>query len=126
MRLLDTMVIIGALNARDRYHRKASKYLEMLAKDNDVLLPLSTLMEFDLLMKTRNYADEERRSTWVELAPKISSQRILSHTAATFVRASELQKEGMGYFDSLITALAQELNSSVVTYDKQIAKHVET
>lgn len=126
MRLLDTIVIVGALNARDRYHGKASKYLEMLAMDNDVLVPLSTLMEFDLLMKARDYTDEERRSTWVELASKISSQKILVHTTSTFVRASELQKEGMGYFDSLITALAQELNSSVVTYDKQIARHVET
>ncbi|MGH9922663.1 MAG: hypothetical protein ACRD38_07915, partial [Nitrososphaerales archaeon] len=79
MRLLDTMVIVGALNARDRHHGKASKYLETLATDNDVLVPLSTLMEFDLLMKARDYTDEERRSTWVELAPKISSQRILSH-----------------------------------------------
>ncbi len=120
------MVIVGALNARDRHHGKASKYLETLATDNDVLVPLSTLMEFDLLMKARDYAYEERRSTWIELAPKISSQKIVSQTTSTFVRASELQNEGMGYFDSLITALAQELNSSVVTYDKQIAKHVET
>jgi len=32
----------------------------------------------------------------------------------------------MGYFDSLITALAQELNSSVITDDEDIAKHVKT
>ena len=82
-------------------------------------------MEFDLLMKARDYTDDERRSSWIELASKISPQKILCHTAATFVRASELQKEGMGYFDSLITALAQELNSSVITDDKDKAKHVE-
>ena len=126
MRLLDTIVIVGALNVRDRHHGKASKYLEMLAMDNDVVVPLSTLIEFDFLMKARDYTDEERKTSWIELASKISPQKVIAQTASTFVRASELQKEGMGYFDSLITALAQELNSSVVTYDKQIARHVET
>lgn len=126
MRVLDTIVIVGALNVRDSHHRKASKYLDMLAMDNDVFMPLSTLIEFDLLMKARDYTDDERRSSWIELAPKISSQKIIGQTASTFVRASELQNEGMGYFDSLITALAQEFNSSVITDDKDIAKHVET
>lgn len=126
MRLVDTIVIVGALNIRDRHHKKASKYLDMLAMDNDLVIPLSTLMEFDLLMKARDYTDDERRSSWIELAPKISTQKILCETASTFVRAAELQREGMGYFDSLITALAQELNSSVITDDKDIAKHVET
>lgn len=126
MRVLDTIVIVGALNVRDSHHRKASKYLDMLAMDNDVFMPLSTLIEFDLLMKARDYTDDERRSSWIELAPKISSQKIIGQTASTFVRASELQNEGMGYFDSLITALAQEFNSSVITDDKDIAIHVET
>ena len=126
MRLLDTIVIVGAINVRDRHNKKASKYLDTQAMDNDLFMPLSTLMEFDLLMKARDYTDDERRSSWIDLASKISPQKILGHTAATFVRASELQKEGMGYFDSLITALAQELNSSVITDDKDIAKHVET
>ncbi len=126
MRLLDTIVIVGALNVRDSHHRKASKYLDMLAMDNDLFMPLSTLIEFDLLMKARDYTDDERRSSWIELAPKISSQKIIGQTASTFVRASELQNEGMGYFDSLITALAQVLNSSVITDDKDIAIHVET
>lgn len=126
MRVLDTIVIVGALNVRDSHHRKASKYLDMLAMDNDVFMPLSTLIEFDLLMKARDYTDDERRSSWIELAPKISSQKITGQTASTFVRASELQNEGMGYFDSLITALAQEFNSSVITDDKDIAIHVET
>lgn len=125
MRLLDTIVIVGALNVKDKHHRKASKYLDMLTMDNDLVIPLLTLIEFDLLMKARDYTDDERRSSWIELAPKISPQKILGQTASTFVRASELQKEGMGYFDSLLTALAQELNSSVVTDDKDIAKHVE-
>ena len=126
MRLLDTIIIVGALNVRDRHHKKASKYLDVLAMDNDLVIPLSTLMEFDLLMKARDYTDDEKRSSWIEMASKISPQKILGHTATTFVRASELQKEGMGYFDSLITALAQELNSSVITDDKDIAEHVQT
>jgi len=126
MRLLDTIVIVGALNARDKHHKKASKYLDMLALDNDLVMPISTLMEFDLLMKARSYTDDERRSTWIEVAPRISVHKLLGQAASTFVRASELQKEGIGYFDSLITALAQELNASVITDDKDIARHVQT
>ncbi len=126
MRLLDTIVIVGALTVKDKHHKKASKYFSVLPMDNDLFIPLSTLFEFDLLMKARDYSDEERRTTWIELATKISPQKLLSQNASTFVRAAELQKEGMGYFDSLITALAQELNSSVITDDKAIARHVQT
>ncbi len=126
MRLLDTVVIVGALNVKDRHNRKASRYLDMLPVDNEFTIPISTLMEFDLLMKARDYTNDERRLSWIEISSKIPAEKILRHTITTFVRASELEKEGMGYFDSLITALAQELNSSVVTDDKQIAKHVRT
>ncbi len=123
---MDTIVIVGALNVRDRHHKKASKYLDILPMDNDLVMPLSTLMEFDLLMKARGYTYDERRSTWIELTSKIPSQKLIGHSFPVFIRASELQKEGMGYFDSLITALAQALNSSVITDDTDIAKHVET
>ncbi len=123
---MDTIVIVGALNVRDRHHKKASKYLGILPMDNDLVMPLSTLMEFDLLMKARGYTYDERRSTWIELTPKIPSQKLIGHSTPVFIRALELQKEGMGYFDSLITALAQTLNSSVITDDTDVAKHVET
>jgi hypothetical protein len=93
--------------------------------DNDLVMPVLTLIEFDLLMKARDHTDNERRSSWIELAPKISARKILGQTASTFIRASELQQEGVGYFNSLMTALAQELDSSVNTDDRDIAKHVE-
>ena len=39
MRLLDTIVIVGAINVRHRHHKKASKYLDTLAMDNDLFMP---------------------------------------------------------------------------------------
>ncbi len=126
MRLLDTVVLVGSLNIKDKHHKKAVRYLDMLSVDNDTFIPVSTMLEFDLLMKARDYTDNERRSTWIELSPKISSQKVLGQSVTTLVRASELQREGMGYFDSLVTALAQELNSIVITNDRDITKHVES
>jgi predicted nucleic-acid-binding protein len=124
MRLLDTVVLVAALNVKDRYHKKASRYLDKL--EDDIFVPLSVMLELDLLMKARKYTDKERRDSWIELATRISSGKILVHTALTLARASELQREGMGYFDSLVTALAQELNSIVITTDSEIAKQVQT
>lgn len=126
MKLLDTVVIVGALNPDEKRHKKASAHLNDLTEDATVVIPGSTMIEFDLLMKIRNYADEERTTTWLEISPKIPSRKILSHTTVDLMKASELQKEGMTYFDSLITALALERKGVVITDDKAIASRVAT
>lgn len=126
MKLLDTVVIVGSVSADDRRHKKASAHLDSLTDDVTLFLPGSTMIEFDLLMKVRQYTDDERITTWLEISPKIPTRKILNHTPVELAKASELQSGGMTYFDSLITALALERNSSVITDDKVISARVPT
>ncbi len=79
MKLLDTVVIVGALNPDDKRYKRATAYLDALTEDATSFIPLSTLIEFDLLMKARKYADAERRTTWLEISPRIPFRKILSH-----------------------------------------------
>ena len=126
MKLLDTLVIVGALNPDDAHHKKASTYLGRLGKLADIGIPDSTLIEFDLLMKARNYTEAERETTWLELSPKIPYEKVMSMSVTALATASALQAEGMGYFDSLVTGLAMELRATVITDDKAIAAKVKS
>lgn len=126
MKLLDTLVIVGALNPDDAHHKKASTYLDGLGKLAEISIPDSTLIEFDLLMKARNYTEAERETTWLELSPKIPREKVMSMSVTALATASALQAEGMGYFDSLVTGLAMELRATVITDDKAIAAKVKS
>lgn len=126
MKLLDTVVIVGALNPDDAHHRKASTYLDRLGKLAEISIPICTLIEFDLLMKARNYTEVERETTWLELSPKIPREKVMSMSVTALAIAAALQADGMGYFDSLVTGLAMELRATVVTDDKAIAAKVKS
>ncbi len=126
MKLLDTVVIVGALNPDDKRYKRATAYLDALTEDATSFIPLSTLIEFDLLMKARKYEDAERRTTWLEISPKIPFRKILSHMPTDLAKAAQLQNEGISYFDALIAALASEQKGTVITDDKSIAARVPT
>ncbi len=126
MKLLDTMVIVGALNPNDAHHKKASTYLDRLGKLAEISIPDSTLIEFDLLMKARNYTEAERETTWLELSPKIPREKVMGMSVTALATASALQAEGMGHFDSLVTGLAMELRATVITDDKAIAAKIKS
>lgn len=126
MKLLDTVVIVGALNPDDRRHKRASVYLDKLSKDPLVKVPVFTLLEFDLLTKVRGYTEEERVTTWLEVSSKIPSEKVAPLGPAVFARASGLQRQGLSYFDSLVSALALELRATVITDDKTIASVVSS
>lgn len=124
MRLLDTVVLIGAIRKEDQYHEKGKKHLNSLST-NDVFIPSSTIIEFDLELKAHGYTPEERESTLEELAVKIPSDKILPTTATSLIAVTRLESK-LSYFDAMIAAAALELGAEVVTTDKEIKKHVTT
>jgi predicted nucleic acid-binding protein len=121
---LDTAVLVAALRTDDPRHHKATRYLEALREDATLAVPASTLLEFDLLAKARGYSEEERHTTWLELAPKIPGERVIPPTGPVFARAAELQRQGLTYFDALLAAQALESQSRVVTHDRALATRV--
>jgi len=126
LRLLDTVVLAGALNPADRYHTRAEAHLEGLSREPQLFIPAVVLIEFDLLMKARGYSPSERHETWFELTPKIPTEKILSPTTVSAASAALLEQDGLAYFDALVAAQAQELDAEVVTTDQAMARHVST
>jgi len=126
MKLVDTVALIGYLNPEDREHARSIEHVAKVSSEDDVFVPDFSLMEADLVMKTRGYSDSEREASWRALETRIPSGKTASHSVSSIYAALDLQANGMDYFDSLITSLARETGSTVVTTDKAIAAAVKT
>lgn len=119
MKLLDTVVLVGALREDDKHHKKCMEHLSSL-QNEDAYIPSTSLLEFDLAMKIRGFTDEERKITWEDMAALIPHDKVLPLSTATFIKAAELGK--MSYFDALITALTEEFDAVVITTDEAIRR----
>ncbi len=126
MRLIDTVAIIGSLNPKDRTHARSIEHLSQVTSHSDMFVPMISLIEADLVMKIKGYEHSEREISWRALESRIPPSRIIANTVSSIYSAMELQKQGMDYFDSLISSLARETNSVVITTDRAIASIVQT
>jgi len=125
MKLLDTVVFVNALNPDERHRRTAAAHLKSLRSVQDVYVPTSTLTELDITLRNNGYTRNEIFETWQALAPLVGG-KLIATTPTAHQTAAMLRLGGMQYFDSLITALAQERKAIVITRDAEIAKRVET
>jgi predicted nucleic-acid-binding protein len=126
MKLLDTVAVIGFLNPDDKLHKRASEHIRSVTSDSSLFVPAISLVETDLVMKIRGYTDSERETSWSALASVIPAKKLIANSASSINDAIGLQKGGMDYFDSLITSLAKEKDSVVITTDKRIAASVKS
>jgi predicted nucleic acid-binding protein len=104
MKILDTVVLIGAIREEDRHHEKAKMHLDSLSEEKDVYVPSSVLLEFDLEMKAHGYTLEERRLTWEDMMVKIPSNKVLSLTPSYFAGVPKLEN-ALSYFDAIILCI---------------------
>jgi predicted nucleic acid-binding protein len=126
MQLVDTIALIGAINVESEYHSVASRHLDRVKDDDETYVPLTSLMEFDLVMKGRNYTFNQRKDAFNWLTNFIPQSKIIGGSVDSFKIATELEETGMGYFDSLISAIAIEKNAIVLTTDAEISRVVKT
>ena len=127
MKLLDTVAVVGYLNPKDKEHKRSRQYMSMASLgDNDIFVPNTSLLEADLLMKIRGYTNSEREISWRSLESKVPTSQILPNSISSIYSALEFQEKGLDYFDSLITSLALESKSNVITTDDAIGKFVDT
>jgi predicted nucleic acid-binding protein len=126
MRLLDTVAVIGCLNPKDRTHKRSTEHIAQVVSDDDVFVPMISLVEADLVMTIRGYEDSEREVSWRALESRIPGSKIIAHSVSSIYSAVELQRQGMDYFDSLISSIALETRSVVVTTDRSIGAVVQT
>jgi predicted nucleic acid-binding protein len=125
MRLIDAVALIGYLNSEDIEHRRSVVHVGEVDSEDDVFVPDFSLMEADLVMKTRGYSASEREISWRAHETKIPSQKVAAHSISSIYGALDSQEDGMDY-DSLIASFARETDSSVITTDKAIAAAVKT
>lgn len=91
-----------------------------------MFVPAVVLIETDLVMKVRGYDLAEREVSWRALEDKIPQSKIIVNSISSIFSAMELQRQGMEYFDSLISSLALETDSIVITTDKAIDRIART
>lgn len=77
-------------------------------------------------MKGRNFTLNERREAFEWLGLMIPPERVLCNSMPSLRTALNLQKRGLGYFDSLIAAVAIEKDAHVVTTDKAVSRVAKT
>lgn len=123
MKLLDTMVLVSAMNPGSKYHKTGMTYLRGLRAYEATHIPTSTLIEFDLVMRNNGYTESEIADTWTALAPFVE-RKFVATTPSAHLAATGMRVKGLTYFDSLITALAKEMSATVITRDEEISKHV--
>lgn len=116
MKLLDTMVLVSAMNPANKYHKTGMSYLTTLQSAEETYVATSTLTEFDLVMRNSRYTESEIVETWAALAAMLG-RRIAPTTPTSHMAAAELRSKGLTYFDSLIVALAKETKAVVITRD---------
>jgi len=127
MNLLDTVVLVAALNPKNEAHDRAVEFMNLLENEGeDTFLPMSALIEFDLVMKGRKYSPNQRRAAFSWLSFLVPENKIISNSSPSLVVAIELQEIGLSYFDSMISALAIEKNATILTSDKMISKVAST
>lgn len=126
MQLADTVVLVAAINPGNANHDLAFRYLTLIGKDDETFVPLTSVIEFDLVMKGRKYTSSQRRDAFGWLSHMVPSVKIAFNSVLSMGEAIKLQESGMGYFDSLITGLAIEKNATVLTTDKEISKITKT
>ncbi len=120
------VAIIGYLNPKDKTHQRSAEHIEGVASNRDVFVPNTSLLEANLVMKIKGYTYPEREISWRALESKIPSAKIVVNSVLSIYSALRLQEDGMDYFDSLISSLARETDSVVITTDKAIKAVVKT
>jgi predicted nucleic acid-binding protein len=127
LQLLDTIVLVASLNTQSEHNRKATNYLNLVIEDDsETFVPLTALLELDLVMKGRSYTFNQMKDAFDWLANFVPDHKVLSNTVGSLKIAVGLEENGVSYFDALISALALERDAIVLTPDETISKVAKT
>ena len=77
-------------------------------------------------MKERNYIQKQRSDGFDWLSFFIPEVKIIHNSVSSLKIAVGMEEEGLGYFDSLVSAVAREKEAIVLTTDEMISKVVKT
>jgi len=118
--ILDTVVLFGTADSKDKYHEQAKKHLREISKP-EMYLGAFALFEFDVTLKSRGFSFEQRMETYALLLrdyPDLE-RKVAQLTPSVLYVTSRLEEElQLEYFDAGIAAEALQLDGSVVSTDR--------
>ncbi len=119
MKIVDTIYLIAYLTPIHRLHNKTKAIIENLGEDT--VVSQASLIELDLLMKSRGFNSFERIATWNLLDKLIPYNSIEHLTPIDYAVAIYLHTEySMEYFDSLVASQCIVRNAEPLTTDQAI------
>ena len=122
MPVLDTVVLFGAANPKDPYHKKSIEHLARLTEPNYYIAGFA-LFEFDIVMKSRGFSLKERMLRHALLARDFpaSTSKVRSLSPTTLYLAVDIEgTQRIDYFDAGVAAEAKALDGLVISTDRVI------
>ena len=123
LEIADTVYIMAYFRLSDPLHSEAINIIEGLGSHRKV--SQASLLELDLLMKSRGFTPAERLKTWILLEKVIPIEAVEVLNPQDFTVATVLtEKYGLDYFDALVAAQCITRNAKPVTTDEDIIEAV--
>ena len=127
LQILDTVVLIAALNRNDPLYKRATEHVVNIGLRRDTFVPSATLLELDLELKAHGRNLAGRLEDHSRLQRLIPGSTVLPITPGVLTRATELCMTAAtwraSYFDTLIAATGLEFGAdSAITTDRKFAK----
>ena len=116
--MLDTDVVIAALDRGDAHHREAAKAVANMLKQDDELM-LSTVNYAEALVRPAEDADTFRAAVDAIAALRI---RPVAPTAAVARDAARYRALGISLADGFALATAQAHSATVASFDRRVQR----
>ena len=125
MPVIDTMVLFAAANTRGKWHLIGKKALTLVNIDKNWWVPSFSLLEFDLVLKSREYTPGERMEKYSLLLHDFPNIIDASYPVTPLILHEVSRLESvydLDYFDAGVIATSLALDGKVITKDNQIQK----
>lgn len=122
MEIIDTVYLIAYLRPSDPLHPHSVEMIEELGEDRKV--SQASLLELDLLMKSRGFTMDQRIKVW-HLLNSVIDRSLEPLSPLDIALGAFLSSKGLDYFDSLIAAQCLVRGAKPVTTDQEIIEMIE-
>jgi predicted nucleic acid-binding protein len=116
--VLDTDVVIAALDRRDAHHGDATRAIKSMIED-EVSLLLSLVNYAETLVRPAEDADTLRAAVD---AVRSLGFKLIAPTAATARDAARLRAQNISLADGFALATAQARSASVASFDRRVRR----
>jgi predicted nucleic acid-binding protein len=128
MPVIDTIVLFTAANTKHKWHLIGKTALNRVNIDDNWWIPSFTLIEFDLVLKSRGFTNEERMEKYSLLIHDFSNILNKSYPVTPLIlhETSRLEEVyELDYFDAGISATSLAIDGKIATNDKQLKRITE-